>query len=142
MERPLNSDRINKAALLLMTLGEEEAAQACRFLSPREVQKITVAMAVLKNVTRDAVGGVLQDFIDQAQMHSTLALDSHEYIRSLLNKALGEDKAGSVIDRILVGGDISGIEGLKWMDAAVIAELIRNEHSEIIATILVHLDPA
>jgi flagellar motor switch protein FliG len=97
---------------------------------------------VLKNVTRDAVGGVLQDFIDQAQMHSTLALDSHEYIRSLLNKALGEDKAGSVIDRILVGGDISGIEGLKWMDAAVIVELIRNEHSQIIATILVHLDPA
>ncbi len=137
----MNAEGVHKAALLLMSLGEDEAVKTFRLLDPREVQKITAAMAALKNVTRDAVGAVVQDFIKEAETHTTLSLDSDEYIRSVLTKALGEDKAGGVIDRILVGGDIGGIEGLKWMDAAVIAELIKNEHPQIIATVLVHLDP-
>jgi flagellar motor switch protein FliG len=141
MERSLNAEGINKAALLLMSLGEDAAAEVFRFLGPREVQKITIAMAALKNVTRDAVDAVLQDFIKEAETHATLLPDSKEYIRSVLTRALGEDKAGGVIDRILLGHDVGGIEGLKWMDAPVVAELIRNEHPQIIATILVHLDP-
>jgi len=137
----MNADGINKAAVLLMSLGEEEAIEALRFLSPREVQKISTAMAALKKVTRGAVDAVLQDFIKEAETHTTLSLDASEYIRSVLTKALGEDQAGGVIDRILIGGDIGGIEGLKWMESPVIAELIKNEHSQIIATILVHLEP-
>jgi flagellar motor switch protein FliG len=142
MERPVvNAEGINKAALLLMSLGEDEAAGAFRFLGPREVQKITITMAALKNVTRGAVDAVLQDFIKEAETHTTLSLDSKDYIRSVLTRALGEDKAGGVIDRILLGDDVGGIEGLKWMDAPAVAELIRNEHPQIIATIVVHLDP-
>lgn len=137
----MNAEGINKAALLLMSLGEAEAAEAFRFLGPREVQKITIAMAALKNVTRDAVDTVLQDFIKEAETHTTLSLDSKDYMRSVLTRALGEDKAGNVIDRILLGDDVGGIEGLKWMDAPVVAELIKNEHPQIIATVLVHLDP-
>jgi flagellar motor switch protein FliG len=127
--------------LLLVALGEEEAAEAFRHLSAGEVRKLSAAMAGLKNVERSAVDDAVCGFIEQAQTHTTLSLESDQYIRSVLNRALGEDKAGAVIDRILVGGDISGIEGLKWMDAPVVADLIKNEHPQIIATVLVHLDP-
>jgi len=129
-----------KSALLLMSLGEEEAASVFRFLAPREVQKIGGAMAALKNVKREEIESVLEEFAREAEQHTALSLDSSEYIRTVLNKALGEDKAGAVIDRILQGGDTSGIEGLKWMDSSSVAELIKNEHPQIIATILVHLD--
>jgi flagellar motor switch protein FliG len=141
VELSLNAEGINKAALLLMSLGENEAAEAFRFLDPREVQKISIAMAALKNVTHGAVDAVLQDFIKEAESHTTLSLDSKEYIRSVLTSALGEERAGGIIDRIMLGDDVTGIEGLKWMDAPAVAELIRNEHPQIIATILVHLDP-
>ncbi|MFM0007984.1 flagellar motor switch protein FliG [Paraburkholderia dipogonis] len=137
----MSADGVVKAALLLVALGEEEVAEALRHLSPREVQKLSTAMAALKNVERSAVDDVLCRFIEQAQTHTTLSLEADQYISSVLNRALGEDKAGAVVDRILVGGAISGIEGLKWMDAPVVAELIKNEHPQIIATLLVHLDP-
>jgi flagellar motor switch protein FliG len=137
----MSTDGVVKAALLLVALGEQEAAEAFRHLSPREVQKLGAAMAALKNVERSAVDDAVCGFIEQAQTHTTLSLESDQYIRSVLNRALGEDKAGAVVDRILVGGDISGIEGLKWMDAPVVADLIKNEHPQIIATVLVHLDP-
>ena len=129
-----------KSALLLMSIGEEEAAQVFKFLGPREVQKIGVAMAALKSVTREQVDEVLQEFVREAEQHTGMSLDSSEYIRSVLTKALGDDKAGAIIDRILQGSDTSGIEGLKWMDSAAVAELIKNEHPQIIATILVHLE--
>jgi flagellar motor switch protein FliG len=137
----MSTDGVVKAALLLVALGEQEAAEAFRHLSPREVQKLGAAMAALKNVERSAVDDAVCGFIEQAQTHTTMSLESDQYIRSVLNRALGEDKAGAVVDRILVGGDISGIEGLKWMDAPVVADLIKNEHPQIIATVLVHLDP-
>ena len=136
----MNAEGLNKAALLLMSIGEEEAAQVFKFLGPREVQKIGVAMAALKNVTREQVDEVLHEFVRDAEQHTALSLDSSDYIRSVLTKALGDDKAGVIIDRILQGSDTSGIEGLKWMDSAAVAELIKNEHPQIIATILVHLD--
>ncbi|AJC15377.2 flagellar motor switch protein FliG [Pandoraea sputorum] len=123
-----------------MSLGEDEAAEVFKYLAPREVQKLGAAMAQLRQVTRDQIADVLQDFVLEAEQHSALSLDSSEYIRSVLNKALGNDKAAGLIERILQGGDTSGIEGLKWMDSTAVAELIRHEHPQIIATILVHLD--
>jgi flagellar motor switch protein FliG len=136
----MSADGVNKSALLLMSLGETEAAEVFKFLAPREVQKIGAAMASIKNVTREQVEVVLQDFVKEAEQHTAFSLDSNEYIRSVLTRALGEDKAGVLIDRILQGSDTSGIEGLKWMDSPAVAELIKNEHPQIIATILVHLD--
>jgi flagellar motor switch protein FliG len=117
----LNAEGINKAALPLMSLGEDEAAEAFRFLGPREVQKIRIAMAALKNLTHSAVDAVLQDFIKEGQTHTPLSLDSKEYIRSVLSGALGEERAGGIIDRIMPGDDVSGIEGLKWMEAPAVA---------------------
>jgi len=136
----MNDEGIEKGAILLLSLGEEGATEVFKHLGPREVQKLGMAMSNLKNVTREKVEGVLSAFRLRAEEKSPLGLNSGEYLRNVLTNALGDDKAGNLIDRILHGGDTSGIEGLKWMDSAAVAELIRNEHPQIIATILVHLD--
>jgi len=135
----MSEDGVQKSAILLMALGEEEAAAVFKHLSPKEVQKLGTAMAALDSVNRVQVERVMHDFMFQAGEKAGLA-DSDEYIRSVLTKALGSDKAASLIERILHGEDSSGIEGLKWMDGASVAELIKNEHPQIIATILVHLE--
>ncbi len=129
-----------KSAILLSTIGEEAAAEVFKYLGPKEVQKLGMAMASLSNVTREQVEEVFMDFRASAEKKTTLGMASNDYIRKVLTKALGDDKAANLIDRILHGGDTSGIESLKWMDAADVAELIKNEHPQIIATILVHLE--
>ena len=131
---------VDDGAILLMSLGEEEAAEVFKHLPPKEAQKVGAAMAKLKNVTREKIDGVLERFLEQANRQTTIGLDSDDYIRGVLNKALGEDKARFLLDRILPGQETSGIESLKWMDAPAIAELIKNEHPQIIASILVHLE--
>jgi flagellar motor switch protein FliG len=136
----MSEDGIHKSAILLMSLGEDAAASVLKHLAPREVQKIGAAMATLKQVSREDMDGVLDDFSEVADQKTALGTGSDEYIRSVLVKALGDDKAATLLERILHGGDTSGIEGLKWMDSSAVAELIRNEHPQIIATILVHLD--
>jgi len=136
----MSEDGILKSAILLMSIGEEEAAEVLKFLGPKEVQKIGTAMAALENISHEQIKGSLRDFRVEAEQRTTLGMGADSYIRSMLTKALGDDKAGNLIDRILQGGDTSGIESLKWMDSASVAELIKNEHPQIIATILVHLD--
>ncbi|MCE9638732.1 MAG: flagellar motor switch protein FliG [Betaproteobacteria bacterium] len=134
------AEGITKSAILMMSLGEDEAAEVFKHLGPREVQKIGAAMAKLKAVSREEITTVMSEFCDQAQGRSTLGMASGDYIRNVLKKALGDDKSAALIDRILQGGDNSGIEGLKWMGSPAVAELIGNEHPQIIATILVHLE--
>ncbi len=136
----MSEDGVLKSAILLMSLGEEEASEVFKHLGPKEVQKLGSAMATLKNVKRDQIEGVLHDFRKEAGEKTGVGMANDEYIRSVLTKALGNERAGNLIDRILQGGDTAGIESLKWMDAAAVAELIKNEHPQIIATILVHLD--
>jgi flagellar motor switch protein FliG len=136
----MSGEGIQRSAILLMSLGEDAAAGVLKHLAPREVQKIGSAMATLKQVSRESIDEVLDSFHTVADQQSALGMGSDEYIRSVLVKALGDDKATTLLDRILHGGDTSGIEGLKWMDSSAVAELIRGEHPQIIATILVHLD--
>ena len=136
----MSEQGVERGAILLMSLGEEEAAEVFKYLSPKEVQKLGAAMAALQNVSRTQVESVLGEFRKEAEGQSGLGGDSAEYIKSVLNKALGSDRAANLIERILHGGDTAGIESLKWMDAGAVAELIKNEHPQIIATILVHLD--
>ena len=133
-------DGLEKAAILLMTLGEEEAAEVFRHLAPKEVQRLGETIARMKGVTRDRVDEVMECFTDLAANEHMLVADSNEYVKSVLRKALGEDKANLLIDRILQGSDVSGIESLKWMDPTSVAELLRNEHPKIAAAILVHLE--
>ena len=104
------------------------------------MQKLGETIAKLKVVGREKVEQVLTRFDKVAETQSTLVSDTDEYVRQVLRKALGEDKANLLLDRILQGSDVSSIESLKWMDAASVAELLRNEHPQIIAAILAHLD--
>ncbi|RTL43974.1 MAG: flagellar motor switch protein FliG [Burkholderiales bacterium] len=131
---------IENAAILLMSLGEEEASEVFKHLSPKEVQALGETIAKLKVIKRAQVEEVLEKFDSVAETQSTLVTDTDEYVRAVLRKALGEDKANLLLDRILQGSDVSSIESLKWMDAASVAELLRNEHPQIIAAILAHLD--
>ncbi|HLP81703.1 MAG TPA: flagellar motor switch protein FliG [Nitrosomonas sp.] len=136
----MDDEGIKKSAILLMTLGEKEAASVIKLLGPKEVQRLSETMSSLQNVPRSEVEGVLEEFCNEAEGRTTLGQDSADYIRNVLTNALGDEKAANLIDRILVGNDTSGIEGLKWMDSSSVAEMIKDEHPQIIATILVHLE--
>ncbi len=136
----MEDDGIIKSAILLMSLGEEEASAVFKHLTPKEAQKIGSAMANLNNITREKIENVLEEFNLQTEEKTALGHNANDYIRNVLTKALGDEKAANLIDRILHGGDTSGIESLKWMDAPSVAELIKSEHPQIIATILVHLE--
>ncbi|MCI1193638.1 flagellar motor switch protein FliG [Calidifontimicrobium sp. SYSU G02091] len=136
----LDDKGIEDAAILLMSLGEEQAAEVFKHLAPKEVQRIGEAIAKMKTVPREKVDAVLERFHEVADSQSMLVTDTDEYVKTVLRKALGEDKANLLIDRILQGSDVTGIESLKWMDAASVAELLRNEHPQIVAAILVHLE--
>jgi flagellar motor switch protein FliG len=136
----VSEDGINQAAILLRSLGEQEAAEVFKHLGPKEVQKLGEAMSKIDNITHDRIGEVLDRFDSEAGQQASLGGDSPEYIRSVLTRALGDDKAKYVLDRIVQGGDTSGIESLKWMEAATVADLVRSEHPQIIASIMVHLE--
>ena len=128
------------SAILLMSLGEEEAAQVFKYLAPKEVQKIGQAMSKLKGITRERIDQVLGTFHTVAESETSIGMDSDAYIRTVLTRALGDDKAAYLLDRILQNGDSSGIESLRWMAPQNVAELIKGEHPQIIASILVHLE--
>lgn len=130
---------IEKSAILLLTIGEDEAAEVLKGLGPKEVQKLGHAMAALKSVPREKVENVLDEFRTHTAKGAPVAVDE-ALIKSMLTKALGDDRAANLLSRIMSGGDTAGIEGLKWMDAPTVADLIRNEHPQIIATIMVHLE--
>ncbi len=134
------NEGIQNSAIFLMSLGENEAAEVLKYLEPKEVQKISSAMVGLSNLSREQIAQVFHDFLVTASTKTTIGLDSNDYIRNMLTKALGDDKAAGLIDRIMHNSDTSGIESLKWMDPGAVAEMIGNEHPQIIATILVHLE--
>jgi flagellar motor switch protein FliG len=136
----MDDQGLENAAILMMSLGEEEAANVFKHLSPKEVQGLGETITKMKAVTRDRVDGVLQQFHDVAAEQSMLVTDTDEYVKSVLRKALGDDKANLLIDRIMQGGDTAGIEALKWMDPQSVGELLRIEHPQIVAALLVHLE--
>ena len=136
----MSHDGVTKSAILLMTLGESEAAAVLKFLEPKEVQKISAAMVTLRNLTREQIAEVFEEFHDNASEKTTVGMDSSAYIRNMLTQALGSHKAAGLLDRILHNSDTTGIESLKWMEPAAVADLVQGEHPQIIATILVHLE--
>jgi flagellar motor switch protein FliG len=136
----MNSDGLTKSAILMLSLGEEQAAEVFKQLAPKEVEKIGAAMAALGNITRDRIEDVLRNFASDAVNQTALGTDNDKYVRNVLTRALGEEKAGFLLSRIVKHQGSEGIDTLKWMDPPMIAELIQFEHPQIIASILVHLD--
>jgi len=129
-----------RAAILLMSLGENDAAAVLKLMGPKEVQKIGTMMATLKNIPRQQVDDVLNEFIKTVDDQTNFGFGNDEYIRKVLVSALGEDKAGGLIDRILLGHSSKGLEALKWMDPRAVAEVVRLEHPQIIAIVLAYLE--
>ncbi len=132
---------MQRAALLMLGLGENHAAEVLKYMEPKEVQEIGLAMASLSNITSSQMELVMQNFVESIGEQTSLGMGSDEYIRNMLTKAPGSDKASGVIDRILLGRNSKGLEQLKWMDPRAIAELIRYEHPQIIAIVMSFLDP-
>ena len=129
-----------RAAIFMMSLGEQGAAEVLKHMGPREVQEIGSAMASLSDVSNEKVEAVLGEFAEIMQSRSAVAVDSIEYVRKVLMAALGEDKATGLLDRILEGKTSKGLESLKWMDPRVVAEVISKEHPQIIAIVLSTLE--
>ena len=130
-----------RAAILLLSLGEQEAAEVMKHMGAKDVQRIGAAMTQLKNISRQEVTQVLNQFTTTVEEQTSLGVGVDEYLRKVLIGALGEDKASGVIDRILFGRSSKGLEALKWMDSRAVAELVRQEHPQIIAIVLAYLDP-
>ena len=133
--------RLDRAAILLMSLGEKDAAEILKHMGPKEVQRVGSAMATLTNVNQTQVEGVVAEFLEAVSGQSGMGLGSDAYIRNMLTQALGNDKAGALIDRILLGGNTTGLDSLKWMESRQVADLIRHEHPQIQAIVVSYLDP-
>ena len=129
-----------KSAILMMLLGEDEASEIVRNLSPKEVQHLGTAMYSVQGLDQDTVNAVLDEFLAIIKAQTSLGMGAGNYIRNVMNKALGEDKAQSVLSRIAPSTSARPIEILDWMDARSIAELIIDEHPQIIALIISYLD--
>jgi flagellar motor switch protein FliG len=132
---------VERAAILLLTLGESEAAEILKHMGAKDVQRLGRSMAELTRVSRDEVQDVLTTFTSELESQTSLGVGSDEFVRKVLVNALGDEKANSLMDRIRLGGQRKGLEALKWMDSRAVAELIRNEHPQIQAIVLSYLEP-
>lgn len=142
MKQPNSQDEltgVQRAAVLLLSLGENDAAEVLKHMGAKEVQKLGLAMATMSAVSREQVLRVMDDFEGALDKQTSLGVGADDYIRNVLIQALGADKASSLIDRILLGRNTTGLDTLKWMDPRAVADLVRNEHPQIIAIVLSHL---
>lgn len=140
VEQDSGLNSLQKAAVLLMSLGESDAAQILKHMGPKEVQRIGQSMTQLANVQRHQVEKVLDDFLILVGDQTGLGLGADGYIRNMLQEALGDEKASSLIDRILLGGNTTGLDTLKWMEPRAVADVIRYEHPQIQAIVISYLD--
>jgi flagellar motor switch protein FliG len=131
---------VDRAAILLLALGEQDAAQVLKYLDSRDVQRVGAAMAQLTGVSREEVSNVLSSFAVNVEQQTSLGVGTDDYIRNVLIGALGADKATAIIERILSGRSSRGLEALKWMEPRAVAGMLRHEHPQIIAIVLSYLD--
>ena len=132
---------IDKAAILMLSLSEEDAAALFRNLQPKQVQKLGIRMAELEDFTQDSVNAVHKTFLTNITKHSNIGLGSSDFVKNALVAALGEDKANNLVDQISMGSGSHGLDSLKWMDARQVATIIQNEHPQIQTIVLSYLDP-
>ncbi len=129
-----------RAAIFMMSLGEHSAAEVLKHMGPREVQKIGTAMAELSEVPKSSLNTVLGEFAGIISEQSAITVDTDAFVRNVLVAALGEDKASGLLDRILIGSNSKGLESLKWMAPAAVADVVKDEHPQIIAIVLSYLE--
>ena len=129
-----------KSAVMLLTLGEDRAAEVFKHLSTREVQQLSIAMSSMRHISNQQLIDVMASFEEDAVQYAALNVNANDYLRSVLVKALGEERANNLLDEISETRETTtGIETLNFMEPQMAADIIRDEHPQIIATILVHL---
>jgi flagellar motor switch protein FliG len=131
---------LDYAAVFLLGVGPDDASLIMKQLNPREIQRLAAAMSRPRKITRESLEVVMQDFVDRLKHQTSIGGRPDNYLREVLSKAMGKDKASEILDRIVTGGEYAGLEIIKWADPKTIAEMIRFEHPQILATILAHLD--
>lgn len=129
-----------RAAILMMSLGEKEASQVVKHMRPREVQKLAEVVSSMAGVSREQMGHVLRAFSEVLDTPALPAAGSEEHLRRILMSALGEDKASGITNRVQASGSSKGLEALKWMAPRAVAEIVRAEHPQIAAVLVSHLD--
>ncbi len=132
---------VQRAAVLLMAMGSDNAAEVLKHLNPKEVQSLGQAMASMENINKATMSQVMDEFISEVGDKTSVGVGQEDYIREMMVNALGQDKANNMIDRILLGSGNKGLESLKWMDPRSVAEVIRLEHPQIISIVLSYLEP-
>ncbi|MBU2863157.1 flagellar motor switch protein FliG [Reinekea marina] len=130
-----------RAAMLLMSVGEQDAAEVLKHMGPKEVQRVGTAMSTMPEVKQDQIEGVVRLFLEEVGGQTSLGMGANDYIKNMLTQALGEDKAAGLIDRILLGGNTTGLDTLKWMEPRAVADIIRNEHPQIQTIVIAYLEP-
>ena len=135
-----NISGAQRAAVLMLLLGEQQASEIIKYLNPQEVQALGGAMVAVSDVSQEAVNEILDDFVATIKKQSSLGLGTTDYVEKVFKRALGDDKAASVLGRILPGQSTKGLEILQWMDARAIADMIKTEHPQVTAIILSVLD--
>jgi flagellar motor switch protein FliG len=134
-------DGLRRGAILMLTLDEDSAAEVLKFMSPQDVHKVSLEMARLANISHDELKSVLEEFMDDAEQQAAVSVEAGDHLRAVLTKALGPERAETILDDIIEEKQSAfGIDKLNLLDATMVAEMIRDEHPQIIATILVHLD--
>ncbi|OOE70018.1 flagellar motor switch protein FliG [Salinivibrio sp. IB282] len=132
---------IEKAAILLLSLSEQDAASIIRHLEPKQVQRVGSAMTSMTDLNSDKVAAVHRAFLEEIQKYTSIGMGSEDFVRNALVTALGEDKANNLVDQILLGSGSKGLDSLKWMDPRQVASIIINEHPQIQTIVLSYLDP-
>ncbi|WP_065974973.1 flagellar motor switch protein FliG [Acidithiobacillus thiooxidans] len=135
----LNSG-LDYAAVFLLGVGPDDASLIMKQLNPREIQRLAASMSRPRKIVRESLEVVMQDFVDRLKHQTSIGGRPDSYLREVLSKAMGKEKASEILDRIVTGGEYAGLEIIKWADPKTIAEMIRFEHPQILATILAHLD--
>jgi len=141
VESSVELTNVQKAAVLLISLGENDAAEVLRYLGQKEVQQIGMSMSNLDNIPQSTVESVMVDFMESISDQTSIGINNDLYIKEMLSQALGNEKAESLVDRILMTTNTAGLETLKWMESRQVAEIIRYEHPQIQAVVLAYLSP-
>ena len=131
-----NITSTQRAAVLMLLLGEEQAAEIIKYLNPKEVQALGAAMVQVANFSQEAVNFVLDEFVEHLKKQNNVSIGGADYVEKVMRLALGDDKAASVLGRIMPGQGTKGLDILSWTDARGIADMIRGEHPQVVAIIL------
>jgi flagellar motor switch protein FliG len=137
---PPTRSGVDRAAILLLALGEADAAQVLKHLSVKDVQRVGAAMAQLSGVSRGEVTSVMENFASSVEQQTSVGVGNDEYVRKVMVEALGAERAAGVVDRILRGRSGRGLESRKWMEPKSVADMLRHEHPQIISIVLSYLE--